>query len=197
MTKSPTQPDPRTAMRRHDRAVTDEVWLRTFLERAPVGVLATVADEQPFVIPNLFVYDAEGHAIIFHTGRKGQLRSNIEANPRMSFCVYEIGRLLPADEALEFSNEYASVVVFGRVRLVTDRDAAARDLQLLLDKYAPHLHPGTDYRRPIPAEIKRTSVFRLQIQSWSGKRKEAADDVPGAYWLDPAAMLASLAAREE
>lgn len=196
MTQTPAQPDPRTSMRRKDRAVTDEAWLRTFLERAPVGVLATVADEQPFVIPNLFVYDAEAHAIIFHTARQGRLRSNIETNPRASFCVYEIGRLLPADEALEFSNEYASVVVFGRVQIVDNPDDAAHDLQRLLDKYAPHLHPGTDYRPPIPAEIKRTSVFRLHIQSWSGKRKEAGADFPGAYWLEPALMLASLAARE-
>jgi nitroimidazol reductase NimA-like FMN-containing flavoprotein (pyridoxamine 5'-phosphate oxidase superfamily) len=98
-----------------------------------------------------------------------------------------MGRLLPASEALEFSVEYASVVVFGRAGIVEDFEEARIALQLLLDKYAPHLKPGQDYRPPIDEEIKRTSVFRIRIDSWSGKKKEVAPDFPGAYHYGGAA----------
>ena len=169
------------AVRRADRAVEDEAWIRAFLQRAAFGTLATVEDDQPFLNTNLFVYDEPAHAIYLHTARLGRTRSNVEAGSKVCFGVSEMGRLLPADEALEFSVEYAGVIVFGQGSIVTDEQEATRILQLLLDKYAPHLRPGHDYRPPILEEIKRTTVYRIAISAWSGKRKAVAHDFPGAY----------------
>src|SRR5262245_35498164 len=45
---------PRAQVRRQDRAVTDEGWIRELLKRAPYGTLATVRDGQPFVNMNIF-----------------------------------------------------------------------------------------------------------------------------------------------
>jgi nitroimidazol reductase NimA-like FMN-containing flavoprotein (pyridoxamine 5'-phosphate oxidase superfamily) len=144
-------------------------------------VLATAAGDQPFVNTNLFVYDEAAHALYLHTARAGRTRATVEANPRACFSVYEMGRLLPAAEALEFSVEYAGVVVFGAIAVVDDRDEARRGLQLLLDKYAPHLRPGEHYRPIQDDELARTAVYRVAIEQWSGKRKAVADDFPGAY----------------
>ncbi len=99
----------------------------------------------------------------------------------MAFTIHEMGRLLPADEALEFSVEYGGVVVFGRASVVGDPEEAEYGLQLLLDKYSPHLKPGRDYRPITTDELKRTSVFRVDIEAWSGKRKFVEPDFPGAY----------------
>jgi nitroimidazol reductase NimA-like FMN-containing flavoprotein (pyridoxamine 5'-phosphate oxidase superfamily) len=172
---------PLAQVRRSDRAVEDEGWIRAFLHRAPIGALATVYDGQPFINTNLFVYDEAAHAIYLHTARYGRTRSNVEADERACFSISEMGRLLPADEALEFSVEYAGVTVFGSVRLVDDVNEAKRALQLLLDKYAPHLKPGLDYRPTTDEELARTAVYCLQIDSWSGKRKQADPDFPGAF----------------
>lgn len=180
-----TDPAPSPSLaepRRRDRAVTDAAWIKALLRRAPVGVLATGHDGQPFVNSNLFVYDEAAHAIYLHTARQGRTRRNIEAEPRVCFTVYEMGRLLPADVALEFSVEYAGVVVFGRASILTDEAAATRALQLLLDKYFPHLTPGEDYRATTPEELARTSVFQLSIDEWSGKQKQVEDDFPGAFF---------------
>lgn len=182
--------DERTSLRRSDRSA-DEEWIREFLHEAPVGVLATVTDGQPFVNSNLFVYDAESHAIYLHTARAGRTRSNLERFGKVSFTVFEMGRLLPADEALEFSVEYGGVVVFGNAAIVEDPEEAEHGLQLLLDKYAPHLKPGRDYRPITPDELRRTSVFRLDIESWSGKRKFEAPDFPGAYRYEDRERLAA------
>ena len=103
----------------------------------------------------------------------------------------EMGRLLPADEALEFSVEYAGVTVFGRMAIVEDEAEAKAALQMLLDKYAPRLSPGIDYRPPVADELRRTTVFRLNIESWSGKMKEVAPDFPGAFFFDETPMLRS------
>jgi nitroimidazol reductase NimA-like FMN-containing flavoprotein (pyridoxamine 5'-phosphate oxidase superfamily) len=170
-----------TRSRRRDRQVEDDGWIRALLERAPVGVLATVQDGQPFVNSNLFVYDPEADAIYLHTARSGRTRTNVEGDERVCFTVFEMGRLLPADQALEFSVEYAGVVVFGRASVVGEADEAARALQRLMDKYAPHLRPGADYEPATADDLRRTSVYRIAIDGWSGKRKEEAADFPGAF----------------
>jgi len=52
----------------------------------------------------------------------------------------------------------------------------------LLKKYAPHLAYGEDYRAITPEELKRTAVYRVDIEAWSGKKKEVAPDFPGAFF---------------
>ncbi|MCO5185969.1 MAG: pyridoxamine 5'-phosphate oxidase family protein [Anaerolineae bacterium] len=172
---------PATHMRRNDRAVIDEAWIRAMLHGAAVGTLATAHNDQPFLNSNLFVYDEAAHAIYIHTAATGRTRSNIAHNPLVCFTVFEMGRLLPASVALEFSVEYSSVVVFGRSAIVEDEKEATHALQHLLDKYAPHLTAGEDYRPPVPEELKRTAVFKITIDDWIGKRKVVAADFPGAF----------------
>lgn len=171
-------------VRRADRTVEDEGWIRALLHRAPYGVLATEYDGQPFINSNLFVFDEATHAIYLHTAQVGRTRANIEQNDRVCFSVSEMGRLLPADTALEFSVEYGGVTVFGRAVIVTDEEEARHGLQLLLNKYFPHLKPGRDYRPITSEELARTTVYRVQIEHWSGKKKGAEANFPGAFFYD-------------
>ncbi len=177
---------PLTATRRSDRAVEDEGWIRDFLRRAAIGTLATVYEGQPFINGNLFVYDELNHCIYTHTARVGRTRANIDEDGRVCFSVMEMGRLLPADTALEFSVEYASVIVFGVASVVEESVEATRALQLMLDKYAPHLKAVQDYRPPVEEELARTAVYRINISEWSGKKKSVEADFPGAFWYQPA-----------
>jgi hypothetical protein len=174
---------PPNAVRRADRAIDDEDWIISFLRRAAFGALATVHDGQPFINTNLFVYDETRHAIYTHTARVGRTQANVSADDaaRVCFSISEMGRLLPAEEALEFSVEYSGVTVFGTAQII-EGEEARYGLQLLLDKYAPHLRPGKDYRPIADDELKRTAVYRIMIESWSGKRKKVEDDFPGAFW---------------
>jgi len=57
-------------------------------------------------------------------------------------------------------------------------------LQKLLDKYAPHLRPGEHYRPITAAELKRTAVYRVDVEAWSGKEKFEAPDFEGAFELE-------------
>ncbi len=175
--------DDRSLVRRRDRGK-DAAWVRAFVERAPYGFLATVDGEgQPFLNSNIFVYEAARHCIYLHTHRMGRTRDNLEKGDRVAFGIASMGRLLPAPEALEFSVEYSGVTVFGAGRVVEDPEEAKAALQMLLDKYAPHLHPGRDYRATTDEELKRTAVYRIDVEAWSGKQKEVEADFPGAFDL--------------
>ena len=170
-----------TYMRRQDRGVEDEGWIRTFLNLNPVGVLATLHEGQPFVNTNIYVYDEQENAIYFHTARVGRTRWNIERDERVCFSASEVGRILPDATALQFSVEYASVVVFGRGSVVDDDDEKRRALDLVMRKYAPHLEAGEDYGPTTQSDLDRTSVYRVEIDKWSGKRKIVELDFPGAF----------------
>ena len=183
------EPTERTQVRRSDRAVHDETWLKEMMHTAATGVLATVKDGQPFLNANLFVYHEARHAVYLHTARRGKTRDTIEGHERVAFTVMELGRLLPADTALEFSTEYASVALFGRGSVVTDPDEARDALQLLLDKYFADLTPGTDYRATTDDELERTSVFRVDIEEWVGKRKQVDPEFPGARRYSAPSMV--------
>jgi nitroimidazol reductase NimA-like FMN-containing flavoprotein (pyridoxamine 5'-phosphate oxidase superfamily) len=174
------QPAPINQPRRKNRAK-DDAWIRAFLQRAPFGMLATEYEGQPFLKPTQFAYVEAENAVYIHGALEGRMRTNIELNPRVSFCVAEMGRLLPADTAMEVGVEYASVVVFGEVEILMDANQARHGLQLLLDRYFPHLKPGIDYREIIPEELNITAVYRIHISSWSGKAEVAREDFPGAF----------------
>jgi nitroimidazol reductase NimA-like FMN-containing flavoprotein (pyridoxamine 5'-phosphate oxidase superfamily) len=164
--------------RRKDRSK-DEAWIRNLLRRGGAAVLATVRDGRPVPIPLNYVYDEGRNAVYVHTALKGATLGNLPGPAALA--VFEMGRMLPADEALEFGVEYRSVVVFGTGCVVEDPEEAKEALVLIMEKYAPHLKAGVDYRPVAPEEIRRTAVLRVDIEGWSGKEKEEAPDFPGAY----------------
>ena len=176
--------DERTRVRRRDRSKS-EAWVRDYVSRSGFGFLATVDDSgQPFLNSNLFVYDEDRHCLYLHTHRTGRTRDNVDRPQPVVFSTASMGRLLPAPEALEFSVEYAGVLVFGVAQIIRDEAQAAYALQLLLDKYFAHLRPGVDYRPTTSAELARATVYRIAIEQWSGKKKEVAPDFPGAFLYD-------------
>jgi len=176
-------PDPRVRMRRQDRAK-DETWIQEYLHAATWGFLALVGDDgRPYVHSNLFAFDEERHCLWMHGYREGRMRSSVDACAQVVFSAAGMGRLLPGATALSFSLEYASVVVYGTARVVEDAEEATHGLRMLMEKYAPHLRYGEDYQGIPAEELERTAVYRVDIEAWSGKQKEAAADFPGAYTL--------------
>jgi nitroimidazol reductase NimA-like FMN-containing flavoprotein (pyridoxamine 5'-phosphate oxidase superfamily) len=168
-------------VRRKDREVADEAWIVEMLRRAPMACVATVDEGQPFVNSNTFVYAENEHAIYMHTSAHGRTRSNIGGDDRVCLTVTEMGRLLPAPRAFSMSVEYASVVAFGRARMVEDAGEKSAALLRLIAKYYPHLSPAADYASPDEKELALTAVYRIDIESWSGKMKQVEPDFPGAF----------------
>lgn len=152
-------------------------WIRAFLHEARVGHIASSMDGQPFLNPTTFWFDEANHQIIFHSNATGRVRSNIEHNARICFEASEPGQMLPSNVALEFSLQFRSVIVFGKVRLVTDPAEARRVMYGLIHKYFPAMTAGREYREITDKELKRTSVYAIQIEAWSGKEnwKDRAD----------------------
>jgi nitroimidazol reductase NimA-like FMN-containing flavoprotein (pyridoxamine 5'-phosphate oxidase superfamily) len=169
MDHTPESSEVRSRVRRRDRAVTDEAWISGHLTKSLYGVLGTEDDGQPFLTPLVFVFDAETKSLYFHGSRAGRMFQNVNGNPKACFNVCRMGAIISAPEACKFDVEYESVTAFGRLTVLGDPADAARALQLLVAKY------GGDATQRMPAEaLKRTAVYRFEIEEWSGKRNVTA-----------------------
>jgi nitroimidazol reductase NimA-like FMN-containing flavoprotein (pyridoxamine 5'-phosphate oxidase superfamily) len=172
---------PPNAQRRKELVQSDG-WIRDFLARAAIGHVATHWDDQPFITPTNFWYDPERHVIYFHSNIVGRIRANVERHDRVCFEASEFGRFLPSNVALEFSIQYQSAIVFGKVRVIEDANEKRYALYGLIGKYFPHMKPGKEYRPITDEELKRTSVYAIVIDSWSGKRNWAEQAEQSDEW---------------
>lgn len=152
-------------------------WIKAFLHRSLIAHIAHCSGGQAFVTPSNFWYDEAGHRIIFHSNIAGRLRSNLEANQRVCLETSETGRFLPSNAALEFSVQFRSAMVFGAIRIMDDPDDLRSCLTGLLAKYFPRMRPGVEFRPITDKELARTTVYALEIETWSGKENwnEQAD----------------------
>lgn len=147
----------------------EDSWVKSFLQHSLIGHVAHKNGEQPFITPTNFWYDEEEHRIIFHSNITGRTRSNLESEPLVCFETSEYGLLLPSNAALEFSIQYRSVLAFGIVKILDDPLEKQRCLEKLISKYFPDLQLGVEYRPITQNELSRTSVYAIEITSWSGK----------------------------
>jgi nitroimidazol reductase NimA-like FMN-containing flavoprotein (pyridoxamine 5'-phosphate oxidase superfamily) len=176
---------PPNQIRRKEYAQDDD-WIRDFLASVQVGHVATRWEEQPFITPMTFWYDPERNQIYLHSNLTGRLRTNCERHERVCFEASQVGKALPSNVALEFGIQYASVVAFGRINLLHSDEEKRRALYGLIRKYFPGMKPGKHYRPITDKELKRTAVYAISIDSWSGKLnwKEKAEQSQDWQSLD-------------
>jgi nitroimidazol reductase NimA-like FMN-containing flavoprotein (pyridoxamine 5'-phosphate oxidase superfamily) len=169
-------------LRRKDRAATEE-WIVDYVTGAPFAVVAVAERDQPYLTTVTFVYLRDRNAIYFHTSSAGHLNAQVtlQIGRSATFTCLEMGRLLPAKTARNLSVEYASVVAYGRLIVVDDLSERRAAMESLNAKYFPHLVPGDSIREVTDSELLEISVYRLSIEHWSGKRKTAPPDFPGAF----------------
>ncbi|MGR5590810.1 pyridoxamine 5'-phosphate oxidase family protein [Peptoniphilus grossensis] len=100
------------------------------------GVLSLNGEEgYPYAIPINYFYDEEENKLYFHGAKTGYKVDCIKNNNKASFVTY-------GDEELSdngWSYYLKSVVVFGKIEIIEDRDLAAKKLRELSAKYYPSL----------------------------------------------------------
>ncbi len=137
-------------------------------ERATEIRLATVDGEGwPYVVPLTFVYD--NGKIFFHTSMEdSHLSTNLETEHRVCIEVDEPGPAFSTGSTgCGVSRVFQSVIAFGRVKMLTDRNEKVSFFDGLLDKYAD---PDWGLTREYP-RLDDTRVFQIDIEVMTGKRR--------------------------
>ncbi len=151
-------------VRRQDRLL-DEEQAGALLRRAEWGVLSMCdAGGTPYGIPVNYVWDGDS-ALYIHCAPEGRKLRCVDQEPRVSFCIVGNVNLLPS----KFTTEYESIVLTGVAVRHLDEQERRHALELLLDKLSPDdKQVGMKYAE---GSFHRVEIIRLDITSWSGKRK--------------------------
>ncbi len=150
-------------MRRKNRELPYEECIE-ILTNEPRGVLALLGDyDYPYTVPMSHVY-VDGK-IYFHGAQTGHKHDAVEKYDKASFCVIDKG----VKKEDDWWYTFRSVIVFGRIRLLSDNDEKINKLTYLGDKFFP-THEETVSE--INKLLDRTAVFELTIEHISGKMVE-------------------------
>ena len=131
------------------------------LTNEPRGVLALLGDDDyPYAIPMSHVY-VDGK-IYFHGAQEGHKNDAVKRHQKGSYCVMDKG--VKAEDSWWYT--FKSVIVFGRIKTLTDRDEKIEKLTHLGDKFFPTHEETLD---EINRLLDRTEVFEITIEHMSGK----------------------------
>ena len=149
------------AMGRIKQQISQEECIRVLKEQ-PRGVLSMIGDEgYPYGIPLNHLYLDDGH-IYFHCGKHGHKIDAIAKCDKVSYCVYDQGYRRDGEWALNIS----SVVVFGRIREVTDKDRMREICTLLTKKFTD----DDEYlQRELRDSFKNVKCLELIPEHMTGK----------------------------
>jgi nitroimidazol reductase NimA-like FMN-containing flavoprotein (pyridoxamine 5'-phosphate oxidase superfamily) len=156
-------------MRRTDKEITTRKEIDAILQEALVCRLAFAMQDEPYLVPVSFGYD--GERLYFHTAKTGRKLDFIQANPRVCFEVERDVRLVPhPSEACKWTVSFESAIGYGTISEIVTPEEKARAFNLILAHYSDR-----DWDIP-PGRIADTRVWRLRVESVTGKRSKQKVD---------------------
>lgn len=149
-------------MRRFNQQISDGK-CKDILKKEWRGVLSLLGDDDyPYGVPMNFYYDEDEQIIYFHGALEGHKIDAIKRHDKASFTVYDKGY----HEDGHWSLNITSVIAFGRISVVEDRQTAEEKLRLLGEKY----FPSSDMvDSEMNAYFHRTACIELKIEHMTGK----------------------------
>ena len=150
-------------MRRKDRQRSEEfAWAVT--DRCGWAVLSCVQpDGTPYSVPLSIA--REGGRVYFHGAEEGRKTEALRSNPKV--CLSCVGDTNPAQD--DFSMEYESAILFGTAALVEEREEKIHGRRLISQRYTPF--KMKDFDRVIEAALDHTAVWRIDVESITGKAR--------------------------
>jgi uncharacterized protein len=157
---------PRTTLKRlpqrgsHDRELINKI-----LDEGFICHVGFAVENQPFVIPT--GYARVGERILIHGSQASRMLRTLAQGIDVCVTVTLIDGLVLARSAFNHSMNYRSVVVFGKARVVDDREEKVAALRALSE----HMIPGRwdDVRAPNERELQQTTVLSLPLTEASAK----------------------------
>ncbi len=149
-------------MRRKKQQISREECIR-ILKEEPRGVLSMAGENgYPYGIPLSHWYCEEDGKIYFHGAKEGHKLDAIAKCDKVSFCVMDKGYHNEGEWALNIN----SVIVFGRIRPVTD-DAKTREVcEQICRKFTDD---EAYIRKELTNALPRVLCLELTIDHMTGK----------------------------
>jgi uncharacterized protein len=165
-------PAPRVqAIRRHpERAVPSEA--ADILRQGFIAHVGFVQDQQPFVIPFTYQYDADTpDRLYLHGSPASRTLKHLARGARVCIEVCLLDGLVYSRTAQSHSMNYRTVVCFGQARLIKDEQAKREVLEQMTRRYFADREPGRDYEVAPSEHLKAMAMLQVHIDEWSAKAR--------------------------
>jgi len=177
-------PSERTKVRRlPDRGVYERDVIEAILDEALYCHVAVVVDDAPRVVPTIHARD--GDTLYIHGSNASRTLRALKEGSEACVVVTLLDGLVLARSGFNSSMNYRSVVVYGRMREVTDPAEKERAQRVLVD----HVIPGrsADVRLPTERELRQTTIMAIGLDEVSAKvrsgpPKDEEDDYALPIW---------------
>lgn len=182
-------------MRRKDREMNEEFGLKV-IDKSVFGTIALQGEDFTYSVPLSIVRD--NRTLYFHSAKEGKKTEILRNNPRV--CVSFVGDVkvpdfLSHEELREiskdklklgtliskvFTTQYESAMCFGKVEEVLDDEEKIKALKIISQKYTPNKMEFFD--KAIEIGLKRTAVFKIEIEEFTSKRKKLNEKGEELKW---------------
>lgn len=155
-------------MRRKDREMSAEfAW--EVIDRSEYLTIAMVDENgMPYCVPVTTI--RIGETLYFHCAKAGRKIDILRQNPRV--CVSCVGNTNIMKD--QFTTEFESAVLFGTASEVTDQAEMIEALRALCGHHVPtNMH---NFDMEIARSLPRTAMWRIDVESITGKRKKFDKD---------------------
>jgi nitroimidazol reductase NimA-like FMN-containing flavoprotein (pyridoxamine 5'-phosphate oxidase superfamily) len=159
-------------LRRTDKAMAEARALET-VARGFCGRVATIgADGWPYCVPLLCVW-ADGELMVHNAAAPGHFRANIDHDQRVCFEVDEPGKVFDYGRfECDTSVAFASVIVFGTIRVVEDDAAKRRFFEALMAKYG---REDSDRPKHFYPRLDQITLYAIKPERITGKETPLPD----------------------
>ena len=149
-------------MRRLNQQISDAQCLE-ILKKEKRGVLSLLGDDgYPYGIPLNHFFSEEDNKIYFHCAKEGHKIDAIKNYEKASFCVYDSGYRKDGEWALNIN----SVIIFGKIRLVTDFEITRKICINLVQKFTDD---EKYLEKALQNALLRVQCLEFEIEHMTGK----------------------------
>jgi hypothetical protein len=151
-------------MRRIDKEVNEEV--EEIIRKADVCRIAIANGDIPYIVTMNYGYtDIQGRRLYFHCANNGRKLEMIRKNNYVCFEMDIDHKLFKGEKACSWGMKYRSVVGYGNITIITEKEIKKRGLNCIMTHYGgegDHLYDEK--------VLDKTTILQLDIKEISGKK---------------------------
>ena len=149
-------------MRRKEKELADFGKIEELLKKEKICRLGLIDGERPYIVPMCYGYYDK--VLYFHSAAEGRKITLLKNMRTVCFELESDVEPVPSVQACGWGLRYRSVIGTGPASFITDREEKISALNILMEHQT-----GKRNWEFLPEMLKRTCVFRIDIQEVTGK----------------------------
>jgi nitroimidazol reductase NimA-like FMN-containing flavoprotein (pyridoxamine 5'-phosphate oxidase superfamily) len=155
-------------MRRKEKEITDAGIINDLLATATICRLAMVDHGEPYLLP--LNYGCRDNTLYIHSAAAGRKIEILRRQNRVCFEIESESSIIKHPEPCHWGAKARSLIGYGCVEIVTDREEKQRGLDIIMAHYGktgPNVYDEKQLRAVVILKISIESVTCKQLGDWS------------------------------